>query len=58
VIFGGGLWAITGAAALTVRTIGGGLIAVWAMFVIGTPVMAWLMVRSFRSAVRDFRFYE
>ncbi|GIV84463.1 MAG: MATE family efflux transporter [Candidatus Roseilinea sp.] len=56
VIFGGGLWTITGLAALVVNTIGGGLIAVWSMFVIGTPVMAWLMVRSFRSAAREFQY--
>ncbi|MCS6848383.1 MAG: MATE family efflux transporter [Anaerolineae bacterium] len=56
VIFGGGLWAITGLAALAVNTIGGGLIAVWSMFVVGTPVMAWLMVRSFRAAAREFQY--
>ncbi|MCS7056494.1 MAG: MATE family efflux transporter [Thermoflexales bacterium] len=55
IIFGGGLWTITGLAALAVNTIGGGLVTVWSAFVIGTPVMAWLMVRSFRSAAREFR---
>lgn len=57
VIFGGGLWTITGAAALAVNTVGGGLIAVWVMFVIGTPIMAWLMVRQFRGVISAFRFY-
>ncbi len=56
VIFGGGLWTITGLAALAVSIVGGGLAVVWGMFVVGTPVMAWLMVRSFRSVVREFRY--
>lgn len=55
-IFGGGLWAITGLAALAVNAIGGGLITVWSAFVIGTPVMAWLMARSFRGAAREFQY--
>lgn len=55
-IFGSGLWAITGLAALAVSTVGGGLSAVWSMFVIGTPIMAWLMVRSFRSTAREFQY--
>lgn len=54
-IFGGGLWAITGLAALAVNAIGGGLITIWSAFVIGTPVMAWLMTRSFRGAAREFQ---
>ena len=53
IIFGGGLWVIAGAAALAVRTIGGGLVAVWAMFVLGTPIMAWLMWRQFRGVVKN-----
>jgi Na+-driven multidrug efflux pump len=55
VIFGGGLWLIAGAAALAVNTIGGGLMAVWGMFVIGVPIMAWLMTRRFGATVQTFR---
>lgn len=55
VIFGGGLWLIAGAAALAVNAIGGGLVTVWLMFVIGTPIMAWLMSRRFRATVQEFR---
>ena len=54
VIFGGGLWLIAGAAAVAVNVIGGGLVTVWSMFVIGTPIMAWLMARRFRVTVREF----
>jgi putative MATE family efflux protein len=56
IIFGGGLWVIAGVAALAVNTIGGGLAAVWGVFVVGTPIMAWLMSRQFRSVVRDFQY--
>ncbi len=43
IIFGGGLWVIAGLVALAVNSIGGGLVTVWAVFVFGTPIMAWLM---------------
>jgi putative MATE family efflux protein len=56
IIFGGGLWVIAGVAAIAVNTIGGGLVAVWGVFVVGTPIMAWLMARQFRGVVRDFQF--
>lgn len=56
VIFGGGLWLIAGVAALAVNTVGGGLVAVWGVFVVGTPIMAWLMARQFRAVVQGFSF--
>jgi putative MATE family efflux protein len=56
VIFGGGLWLIAGAAAIAVNTIGGGLVAVWGVFVVATPIMAWLMSCQFRGVVRDFQY--
>ena len=51
VIFGGGLWVTAGVIALAVRAIGGGLITVWGVFSISTPIMAWLMWRQFRGVV-------
>lgn len=56
IIFGGGLWAIVLIAALMVNIINGGLVVVWAVFVVLTPVMAWLMWRQFRDVVRDFQY--
>jgi putative MATE family efflux protein len=55
VIFGGGLWVIAIAAALLVNLISGGLVTIWGVFVVGTPIMAWLMWRSFRATVRNFQ---
>ena len=56
IIFGGGLWAIVLITALMVNIINGGLVVVWAVFVVLTPVMAWLMWRQFRDVVRDFQY--
>lgn len=56
VIFGGGLWLIVLIAALLVNALGGGLMMVWAAFVVLTPAMAWLMSRRFRSTVKEFEY--
>jgi len=56
VIFGGGLWIIVLLAALLVNVLGGALALVWSVFVVLTPIMAWLMLRRFRATVRDFEY--
>jgi Na+-driven multidrug efflux pump len=55
-VFGGGLWIVVLAAAAALSAVGGGLVTVWAAFVLLTPVLAWLMAQRFRSMVREFRY--
>ncbi len=52
-IFAGGLWIIVLIGALLLRQFGGGLVTVWSVFALLTPVMAWLMWRRFAQAVRE-----
>jgi putative MATE family efflux protein len=56
VIFGGGLWVIVTGAALLLSVFAGGLVTIWGVFLLGTPVMAWLMWRQFRATVREFNY--
>jgi putative MATE family efflux protein len=56
VIFGGGLWIIVLLAALLVNMLDGALAMVWVVFVVLTPVMAWLMARRFRATVKEFEY--
>jgi putative MATE family efflux protein len=51
VVFGGGLWLVAGVAAVLVNLIGGGLNTIWGVFVVFTPIMAFLMWRFFRAEV-------
>ncbi len=49
---GTGIWLGVGIAALLLATVGGGLISVWAAFVITAPLSAALQWRGFRSRAR------
>jgi MATE family multidrug resistance protein len=46
-----GMWAAIGLGALLVWAIGGGLAAVWAAFLVTSPVTAWLFWRRFHQAI-------
>jgi putative MATE family efflux protein len=45
------MWAAIGLGALLVQTIGGGLAAVWAAFLVTSPVTAWLFWRRFQQTI-------
>jgi putative MATE family efflux protein len=49
-----GMWAAIGLGALLVQTIGGGLVAVWAAFLVTSPVTAWLFWRRFRQTITRY----
>jgi multidrug resistance protein, MATE family len=53
-ITGTSIWAATGLAFVLIETIGGGLVTIWAAFLVLAPVMAFLMWRRFRRAVAEF----
>ncbi|MBA3947500.1 MAG: MATE family efflux transporter [Herpetosiphonaceae bacterium] len=52
-VSGSGIWASVGIAALLIATVGGGLISIWAAFVLVSPFTATLMWRQFhRTAAK------
>jgi putative MATE family efflux protein len=51
---GAGIWLSVGLGWLLITIFGGGLVAVWAAFLIIAPVMALLMWRRFQRTVREF----
>jgi Na+-driven multidrug efflux pump len=53
-IFGIGVWVSTGLGRLALHFIGGGLVTTSLSWVIVTPVMAWLMHRSFQRRIKGF----
>jgi putative MATE family efflux protein len=53
-VSGSGIWASVGLSWLLVTLFGGGLVAVWAAFVLVAPVTATLMWRRFQRTVREF----
>ena len=53
-ISGSGIWASVGLAWLLITLFGGGLVSVWAAFLIVAPVTAGLMWRRFQRTVREF----
>ncbi|HEU5099601.1 MAG TPA: MATE family efflux transporter [Roseiflexaceae bacterium] len=53
-VSGSGIWASVGLSWLLVTLFGGGLVAVWAAFVLVAPVTAMLMWRRFQRTVREF----
>ena len=53
-ITGTSIWAATGLAFALIETIGGGLVTIWAAFLVLAPVMAFLMWQRFRHTVAEF----
>jgi putative MATE family efflux protein len=50
-VSGMSIWAAVGLAYALLETIGGGLVTIWAAFLVVSPVMAYLMWRRFRRTV-------
>ena len=48
------IWASVGLAFALLETIGGGLVSIWAAFLVLAPLMAFLMWRRFRRTVGEF----
>jgi putative MATE family efflux protein len=53
-VSGAGIWASVGLSWLLVTLFGGGLVAVWAAFVLVAPITATLMWRRFQRTVREY----
>ena len=53
-VSGTGIWVSVGLAWLLITLVGGGLISVWAAFLLVAPVTAFLMWRRFQRMVREF----
>jgi multidrug resistance protein, MATE family len=53
-VTGTSIWAAVGLAFALLATIGGGLVSVWAAFLVLAPVMAFLMWQRFRRTVAEF----
>jgi len=53
-VTGTSIWAATGLAFALIETIGGGLISIWAAFLVLAPVMAFLMWQRFQRTVAEF----
>ncbi|HJZ48518.1 MAG TPA: MATE family efflux transporter [Roseiflexaceae bacterium] len=53
-VSGSGIWVSVGLAWLLIRLFGGGLVSVWAAFLLVAPVIAALMWRRFQRTVREF----
>src|SRR6266545_1334565 len=53
-VSGSGIWASVGLAWLLITLFGGGLVSVWAAFLLVAPVTAGLMWRRFQRTVREF----
>jgi multidrug resistance protein, MATE family len=52
-VTGIGIWLSVGLAWLLLASVGGGLSAVWAAFLVVAPAIAWLMWREFRRTVAE-----
>ena len=55
ILFAGGLWATVGLAWVLLNTFHGGLVSVWAAFLISTPIITALMLWRFRQIVRQLK---
>ncbi|MFL5800163.1 MAG: MATE family efflux transporter [Roseiflexaceae bacterium] len=53
-VTGSSIWASVGLAFALIETIGGGLVSIWAAFLVIAPVMAFLMWRRFQRTVAEF----
>ena len=53
-VTGSSIWASVGLAFALIETIGGGLVSIWAAFLVLAPVMSFFMWRRFRRAVAEF----
>jgi putative MATE family efflux protein len=53
-VTGSSIWASVGLAFVLIETIGGGLVSIWAAFLVIAPVMAFLMWWRFRRTVAEF----
>jgi multidrug resistance protein, MATE family len=53
-VTGASIWAAVGLAYALLETVGGGLVSVWAAFLVLSPVMAFLIWRRFRRTVAEF----
>jgi putative MATE family efflux protein len=53
-VTGVSMWAAVGLAFGLLETIGGGLVSIWAAFLVLAPVMAFLMWQRFRRTVAEF----
>jgi putative MATE family efflux protein len=53
-VTGASIWAAVGLAYGLLETVGGGLVSVWAAFLVLSPVMAYLIWRRFRRTVAEF----
>ncbi len=58
IVTGGGVWASVLLALLLLQTVGGGLVSVWAAFLITSPLMAALHWRHFHHRVTLLRAAE
>jgi MATE family multidrug resistance protein len=54
VVTGSSIWASVGLAFALIETIGGGLVSIWAAFLVIAPLMSFLMWRRFRRTVAEF----
>jgi putative MATE family efflux protein len=53
-VTGVSIWAAVGLAYTLLETVGGGLVSVWAAFLVLSPVMAFLVWRRFRRTAAEF----
>jgi Na+-driven multidrug efflux pump len=53
-VSGTGIWVSVGLAFALIEAIGGGLVSVWAAFLVIAPITASLMWRRFRRVVAEF----
>jgi MATE family, multidrug efflux pump len=53
-VTGSSIWASVGLAFALIATIGGGLVSIWAAFLVLAPLMAFLMWRRFRRTVSEY----
>ena len=54
-VTGSSIWASVGLAFVLIETIGGGLVSIWAAFLVLAPVMSFFMWRRFRRTVASRR---
>jgi multidrug resistance protein, MATE family len=54
VVTGSSIWASVGLAFALIETIGGGLVSIWAAFLVIAPLMSFFMWRRFRRTVAEF----
>src|SRR4029079_4109340 len=53
-VTGSSIWAAVGLAYVLIETLGGGLVSIWAAFLMLAPLMAFLMRRRFGRTVAEF----